>query len=654
MSAPPLAWERIFPYSTFRPNQDRIILDVARSLLTYPATILLASNGMGKTSTALASAIALLEQKKIKRIYILTRTHRQMMHYTDTIQQINTRRGNGFLSSVEMASRQHLCINHIVTSGDADTYDLMCHKLVKRREGIMWCSQEAVNGKLWIKKEITGKEPITADVAHLVAFGKIHHICPYHHARLLAKTSQIIIGSYNYIFDPFLCEILDFKLKDSLVIVDEAHNILNVIENALKRELNTHTIKRLLDVSSLPAIILQTLAYADLFLHDVVAYQQVHRGKLLTYKAFGDLMKKNAITSQLLDSYEDAVKELALNIKNFVYVNRLVDILSFFRIYTQINAKSFLSYSDTDTAHHPHRVKIGIQSLDLRPVLARLIARQTRLLFMTGTWDVVFARFRLGLTEGTGVSTIVAPPVYRMCQVYTCDKGIMGTRLNTYYENRSNWSIIEDYGKTIQQLVSQTPNGSAIFFPSYDYKKTTLEAWEAYGIVRRRDSAMFFITTDGGEVPLFNDLGDDTSSKTISSFKTSASAAPSVLCACFRSRASEGEDYAGKMVRGIFIIGVPLSRPSGDVQQKIAYFNQVEDGMGDYWHTADAIEAVNQACGRGIRDPSTDDCVIYLLDLRYGNNITIFNLLSDWIRSCVLPSHAIEDINSRICDFYKK
>jgi len=77
----------------------------------------------------------------------------------------------------------------------------------------------------------------------MVQLGKKVRGCPYYAARKLYEGAEVIFCPYNYIIDPVIRKILDINLKNSIVILDEAHNIedasrgagsLNIDKNMLE------------------------------------------------------------------------------------------------------------------------------------------------------------------------------------------------------------------------------------------------------------------------------------------------------------------------------------------------------------------------------------------------------------------------------------
>lgn len=56
--------------------------------------------------------------------------------------------------------------------------------------------------------------------------------CPYYLSRALAKDAEIVFCPYNYVLDPSIRNAMEIDIKDSVVVLDEAHNV----EDTLRQE----------------------------------------------------------------------------------------------------------------------------------------------------------------------------------------------------------------------------------------------------------------------------------------------------------------------------------------------------------------------------------------------------------------------------------
>ena len=59
-----------------------------------------------------------------------------------------------------------------------------------------------------------------------------HAPCPYFLSRALAKHAELIFCPYNYVLDPFIRKSLDIQLEETIVVLDEAHNVEDVLRDS--------------------------------------------------------------------------------------------------------------------------------------------------------------------------------------------------------------------------------------------------------------------------------------------------------------------------------------------------------------------------------------------------------------------------------------
>ena len=90
-----------------------------------------------------------------------------------------------------------------------------------------------------------------------------------------------------------------------------------------------------------------------------------------------------------------------------------------------------------------------------------------------------------------------------------------------------------------------------------------------------------------------------------------------MLLGVMGGRNSEGQDFPGKEMSSVCIIGVPFSQWNVRTKLEIQYFDQAFPRKGRlYAFTIPAIRRAAQAAGRSIRSLS-DRAVIILMDQRY-------------------------------------
>lgn len=84
------------------------------------------------------------------------------------------------------------------------------------------------------------------DIEEIHKLGKKRNFCPYYLNRMRATKADIVLIPYNYVADSRIRNRLKIDLKEDILIIDEAHNIPQVIEDSSSFKLDTETFKRVL------------------------------------------------------------------------------------------------------------------------------------------------------------------------------------------------------------------------------------------------------------------------------------------------------------------------------------------------------------------------------------------------------------------------
>lgn len=69
------------------------------------------------------------------------------------------------------------------------------------------------------------------DIEELVKAGKHINACPYYASRKASKEAQLVLLPYNTILHKGTREGIGLKIKNSALLLDEAHNIIESISN---------------------------------------------------------------------------------------------------------------------------------------------------------------------------------------------------------------------------------------------------------------------------------------------------------------------------------------------------------------------------------------------------------------------------------------
>lgn len=161
---------------------------------------------------------------KVSTIIYTSRTHSQL---SQAMRELKNSHYND-VASVVLASRDQLCINpEVISEGKSGAErNNLCQLKVRKKQ----CKFRERIDKCITHPDVTSM-PIK-DIEDLVTIGKKCTACPYYLSREIATTADIIFMPYNYLLDPRILKSFKINLNDSVVILDEGHNVEKVCEES--------------------------------------------------------------------------------------------------------------------------------------------------------------------------------------------------------------------------------------------------------------------------------------------------------------------------------------------------------------------------------------------------------------------------------------
>ena len=233
-----------FPYKPYE-NQVVYMSKVIESLNNGCIAALESPTGTGKTLCLLCASLAWLakkrkelndnnnfEEEKTPKIYFTSRTHSQLSNVINELKKTVYLPRNCILSS-----REKMCVNNVVKVFKGNLLNLKCKEA--RMKG--FC------------KYFKGVEKLSygaydsCDIEELFKLGSKSNFCPFHFERNKKDTSDIIFLPYNYIFDPDVRKRLKLNFDNSILIIDEAHNIQEICENGISCCINSKELDEIIE-----------------------------------------------------------------------------------------------------------------------------------------------------------------------------------------------------------------------------------------------------------------------------------------------------------------------------------------------------------------------------------------------------------------------
>lgn len=174
----------------------------------------------------------------IPKIIYASRTHSQL---TQAMQELK-RTSYSFMRAVVLGSRDQLCIHPEVMREQGNSNKV---QLCKLRIQTRTCSfYNRVESK---KDSPELKEQSVMDIEDLVKVGQKLKVCPYYASKELTSDADITFMPYNYLLDPKARKANKVDLNNTIVILDEAHNIEKICEESASVQIRSSDIALAID-----------------------------------------------------------------------------------------------------------------------------------------------------------------------------------------------------------------------------------------------------------------------------------------------------------------------------------------------------------------------------------------------------------------------
>lgn len=197
-----------FPFDEYRSGQREMAAAAYRAIRDKQVLLAEAPTGIGKTMAALFAAVKALGEGLTSRVFYLTARTTQRLAAEKALSRMRAR--GLFVRSITLTAKDKLCPVPGV-SCDPISCPYLQGFFDKRRQALY---------------EALSVEALTRE--SLLSLAARHEICPFEFQLDASETADVIIGDYNYAFDPRVKLKRFFTEKsDACLLVDEAHNLID-------------------------------------------------------------------------------------------------------------------------------------------------------------------------------------------------------------------------------------------------------------------------------------------------------------------------------------------------------------------------------------------------------------------------------------------
>jgi DNA excision repair protein ERCC-2 len=621
------------PYAP-RPGQDRIVEAAALAVAAGSHLVLESATGTGKTVAALAGVLDGADRcrdGRNRRVLFLTRTRSQQRQVMVELRQIARVRPT---FGVAIQGRVRSCF---LTEEDAElaACDTEEHgRLCADRKRATTALSHFPGGCRFYRGLINFPKPELEahSKATLPTFEEFSEyalersLCAYEANKLLLRDAQVVCAPYVYFFNPFirrrLLEWMGASLADTIVIVDEAHNLPDYAREVASARLSVDSIEAAKaecpivgDPEVVPGVSAsEALAKIQGAVRAMAESYIIDEDGLVPPGAFeAELMASFQMTSTRLNLMAKTLEMFGEQVRTVKQKERKVP-RSHLRAAGMFISAWFASDVETHArlvstpdpwAERDRRPAVELYCLDPAVASAPLLDCAATV-HMSGTLAPLTAyRDQIGLPEDTELLEVPCPyPPENRLSVYSpkVTSRHEAMRVDPTMERR----LFEEAASVLRAVDRNT----VVFFPSFR-ALAAFAQWAGPLFERHR---MTFIEEPG--------MPQEELMAMLDRFKRPRGQATEarvgrVLLAVIGGRLSEGIDFPDEALEVVVVAGIPYPKPTARTKALVEFF---EAKFGRGWEYAVEVPTARklaQAAGRAIRGP-TDIGAAAILDYRAG------------------------------------
>ena len=597
------AKELEFPFP-YREGQKQLALDVYRTIIREKKLYLEAPTGVGKTISTTFPAIKAMGEEKLAKIFYLTA---RTTTATAAINSIDIMANKGLgCKSITLTAKDKMCI-----LDKPDCNPRACVRAKGHFDRVNEAVFDLINNETRITRQI------------ILDYAEKHKVCPFEFGLDVSIWCDVIVGDYNYAFDPnvYLRRFFQNEKKnDYLFLVDEAHNLVQRARNMYSATLVKEEL--LLLNSYVKAYDKKLSSLINTCNKSLLALKRQRDGMQivpaedimpLVFKLMEIIARMDKLLSGEIkvDNGEEA-RNIYFNIRSFV--NTYDKLGEDYTVYTDYNEQGDFV--------------LNLCCMNPARLLLEYLSKGKSAVFFSATF-LPIDYYKEQLAGSDEDYAVYAPSTFS-----TDNRLIMvANDVSTKYTRRNEAEYLKIAGY-IEEFVSAKNGNYLIFFPSYKYMEDVAKYLEAY------EEIMIFQK---------NNMSEEEREEFLAGFEDQNERLH-IGMAVMGGVFSEGIDLIGDRLIGTVIVGCGLPMVCNERELFKNYYDDNGRNGFDYAYLYDGMNKVQQSVGRVIRT-ATDVGAILLLDERLLTDAYTRLFPREWY-----PYNVVNRNNMKKClmDFYDK
>jgi len=577
-----------------RPQQEEMMEAVAGSLKSAAHLLISAPTGTGKTAAALYPAIKYAIRNKKKIIYLTPKTTQQAV-LRDTLEPLI---GEGLEFRVSfLRAAQKMCANDIFFCHE----DYCPYAKVYLHHALRSDLQAKLLNRYLIYPEQVFEQARSAG------------LCPAETQRDLSLCVDMIIGDFNYIFDPAVQLRHIFRQKDRsdwILIIDEAHNLYQRTTDILSPQIKRREILDLRkNILNKHLKIFRELDHALLQTDELFRELQQEGELHYSGQQYFTVRIDRTVWEKTMAVYETAfIKYLIFKIrKNLLLLNDPFELFYYsLRRFVRVAAlegDEFIPFYNADQGGI-----LKIQCCDPALYIGHTISGFHSVIAMSATLDPLdYYQEILGFPAGQTRQLALSSPFSNQNRQI-----LILPHIPTYYKERSRSYPL--YATLIKDIIALKKGNYIVFCPSYEFLQTLT----------------VFLGHLSSELILQRpQMNEKERSDVLTRLKNARG--PALLLAVMGGIFAEGIDLKGDSCIGVIIFSPALPAITYERELIKNYFEERRGEGVNYAYLFPGISKVIQSVGRLIRSHE-DKGIIVLAGERFAQEDINRFLPSYWFK----------------------
>ncbi|HIG30315.1 MAG TPA: ATP-dependent DNA helicase [Verrucomicrobiales bacterium] len=565
-----------FPFRRYREGQRRMMTEVFKAIRDRSRLFCEAPTGIGKTISVIFPSLKALAENHLHKIFYLTAKTSTRFAAESAIQELQ--REGIHLISIVLTAKEKICF--------------------EPEKGCLRTECPYADGyydryKPAVRKAMTGG---LLNAVSFQALGEEFQVCPYQLSLDTATWSDLIIGDYNYLFDPQvrLKQFFSEGTQPYCFLIDEAHNLVDRTREIYSAEIDTEFVQRLSPVFK------KTMPSASRLLKSI--HKEMERSfdsEDLEPKEKYNARVGEIVPGKLLRQLKKLMEQMELFLEqNNEYSSKDTLLGGYFRILKFLRIAEVFDETFVCLYRKPGKnlkIRLFCSDPSAQIKICTRLAEST-VFFSASLSPIQFHLQSVGGDSEDRILQLPSPFPKEHLEVY------MESRISTRYRNRD--STYPQVAWSLQRIVNEVRGNHLFFFPSFHYLQQIQERF-----VPPHEQVRICIQN--------RSMSETDRSDFLDQFQADSEISR-VGFVVMGGIFAEGIDLIGDRLIGAAIVSVGL--PPVCLEREIIkdYFDASSGSGFDCAYTYPGFSRVIQAAGRVIRSES-DKGTILLIDDRFAS-----------------------------------